>query len=497
MKDVVFTRCSRCFLIDTQAIRSKILDLAIQGLLTEHLSEEGTGEELIDRIIACKKGKHHGGKKQLPMPSTPPFDLPVGWAWAQLATLGADVPNAFADGPFGSNLKREHYTTERQVRIIQLSNVGVDGWRNNNEKYTTYKHLETIKRSEVNAGNIVIAKMMPAGRAIVVPEGIADAFVLSSDCIKFVPDPTLDVTYLCCAINSTWFHDQVMSDVHGIGRERTSLSNLKRYFVPIPPVPEQRRIVSIIQKAFSSLDTIDSLQAQYADNLTALKSKLIDAAIQGKLTEQLPEDGTAEDLYRQIQTGKIKKGKPLPLITEDDIPFDIPESWKWVRLGELGQLKNGFAFKSSEYTKDGIQVVRISDLAEDAIGSKDAVFYPFKDELASYIIVNGSFLICMTGSIGKMAWVKDGVLRYLNQRVGMFIPSAQCMPEYLWHFLHATYVINGWIWAKRSTNGNIRNSDITGLATPLPPLTEQKRIVARLEELLPLCEQCSWNEKSQ
>ena len=96
--------------------------------------------------------------------------------------------------------------------------------------------------------------------------------------------------------------------------------------IPVPPLVEQKRIVEKIEQIFSILDTINKLQAQYADNLTVLKSKLIDLAIQGKLTEQLPEDGTAEELYQQIQeekqalikSGKIKKEKPLPV----NLPVD-------------------------------------------------------------------------------------------------------------------------------------------------------------------------------
>ena len=177
---------------------------------------------------------------------------------------------------------------------------------------------------------------------------------------------------------------------------------------------------------------------------------------------------------------------PRDEIPDDEKPFDIPDSWEWVRLGALGILKSGYAFKSTEYTKDGIQVVRISDLDDDVVGLKDAVYYPQKEELSQYLIVDGSFLICMTGSIGKMAWVRDGVLRYLNQRVGMFISDELCISAYIWFFLHTSYVIEGWIRAKTSTNGNIKNSDITELLIPLPPLAEQKRIVAKIEELLPL-----------
>lgn len=225
-----------------------------------------------------------------------------------------------------------------------------------------------------------------------------------------------------------------------------------------------------------------------------LKNSILQMAIQGKLVEQRAEDGTAEELIQKIgaekavltKQGKIKKEKPLPEIEEDEIPFDIPESWKWERLGSLGTLYSGYAFKSECYVSEGIQIVRISDLEENGISKKDAAYYPLIPELSKYQIIKDSFLICMTGSIGKMAWITDNIPRYLNQRVGMFLTNHQIEKSYIWYFLHTGLVLNQWVGSKTSTNGNIKNSNITDLLIPLPPLAEQKRIVAKIEELLPL-----------
>ena len=146
-------------------------------------------------------------------------------------------------------------------------------------------------------------------------------------------------------------------------------------------------------------------------------------AVQGKLVPQCKEDEPASELLKRICAEKDQngiKGKKLPPITDEEIPFDIPENWEWVRLGEIGSLLSGYAFKSTEYEKSGVQVVRISDLADDTVSTKDAVYYSKKDELNQYLVVKNSFLICLTGSIGKMAWVQDNIPRYLNQRVGMY-----------------------------------------------------------------------------
>nr|DAV35478.1 MAG TPA: hypothetical protein [Caudoviricetes sp.] len=223
-----------------------------------------------------------------------------------------------------------------------------------------------------------------------------------------------------------------------------------------------------------------------------LKNSILQLAVQGKLVPQCKEDEPASELLKRIRADKEKVGKkekPLPEITEDEIPFEIPENWEWVRLGEIGSLLSGYAFKSTEYEKSGVQVVRISDLADDTVSTKDAVYYSKKDELNQYLVVKNSFLICLTGSIGKMAWVQDNIPRYLNQRVGMYISYDVSITPYLWLFLHSPYVINQWTASKTSTNGNIKNSNVTEALCPIPPLAEQERIVAKIEKLMPLVEE--------
>lgn len=131
-------------------------------------------------------------------------------------------------------------------------------------------------------------------------------------------------------------------------------------------------------------------------------------------------------------------------------------------------------------------MVRISDLDNDTILTKNAVYYPPDVDLDAYLIQKNSILICLTGSIGKMAWVTDNEPRYLNQRVGMFIHNRLCNTSYLWTFLQTNYILYQWIAAKTSTNGNIKNSDVTNLLFPIPPLGEQARIVSEIEKFEPL-----------
>ena len=241
---------------DLEVLKSKIIDAGIQGKLTEQLPEDGNAEDLYAAIQEEKNKliKEKKIKKSKALPEITedeiPFEIPDNWKWIRLDELSKNIDNAFADGPFGSNLKTEHYTKKPEVRIIQLSNVGELGWKNDNTKYTTYEHLKTIERSAVDPGNIVIAKMMPAGRAIIVPD-VSEKYVLSSDCVKFVPHESLSSEYIYYAINSETFKKQVMQEVTGVGRTRTSLSKLRKYLIPLPPLAEQLRIVEKIKDTLS------------------------------------------------------------------------------------------------------------------------------------------------------------------------------------------------------------------------------------------------------
>lgn len=143
----------------------------------------------------------------------------------------------------------------KEVRIIQLSNIGEEGWRNENVKYTTFTHLTTISRSEAFPDDIIIAKMMPAGRAIICPYGDIK-YVLSSDAVRFDFSKFLYRKYLYYAINSQVFKDQVYGEVQGITRVRTSLSKLREYLIPLPPLSEQHRIVAKIEELMKEIDKL-------------------------------------------------------------------------------------------------------------------------------------------------------------------------------------------------------------------------------------------------
>ena len=241
-----------------ERLKKSILQEAIEGRLVPQDPNDEPASVLLQKIREEKQKLVKEGKlKKKDLEEKPisedeiPFEIPESWEWVTLSQISLDS----ADGPFGSNLKSEHYTTNKEVRIIQLSNIGENGWRDENVKYTTFSHLPSISRSEAFPNDIIIAKMMPAGRAIICPsEDIK--YVLSSDAVRFDFSNHLYRKYLYYAINSNIFKDQVYGEVQGITRVRTSLSKLRTYLIPLPPLAEQHRIVEKIEQLFKEIDKL-------------------------------------------------------------------------------------------------------------------------------------------------------------------------------------------------------------------------------------------------
>lgn len=477
-------------------LRQSVLQAAMKGKLTKQLKEEGNADDLLKVINEerAKLVKEKKIKKSKPLPQISedeiPFDIPENWRWIRLDECGA--PGSFADGPFGSNLKKIHYTSKKEVRIIQLSNIGEFYWKDKNEKYTTYKHLESIKRCEVHVGDFVIAKMMPAGRAMIMPE-IGTKVVLGSDAVKFTPLSMICSRYLHLAINSPMFQSQVYADAKGITRVRTSLTKLKSYILPLPPLAEQYRIVEKVEAIMAEIDELEKkenelemLKKEFPEDM---KASLLQAAMEGKLTKQKLDDMPSKNrLYEEVNDISLK-------YLNSDLP-NLPKNWSYVFLKDVAKQKGGFAFKSQNYSDNGIRVIRISDFDENGINNKKVVKYKMDSSLEKYLIHNNDILLCMTGgTVGKncLARVKDDKL-LLNQRVADITATEYINYKYLFYCINMpinqSIIQNG----KNSTNDNISSRLINKFIIPLPPLEEQMRIVAKLDELLPLCEELEEDE---
>ena len=295
--------------------------------------------------------------------------------------------------------------------------------------------------------------------------------------------------------------EQIKRSGHGLAMIHVTKAGMERRPFPLPPLAEQKRIVARIEELLPLLDRyeqswsrLESFNSRFPDDM---KKSLLQYAIQGKLVEQRSEEGSAEELYYQIQQekqrliaeGKIKKEKPLPEITEDEKPFDIPETWKWVKLGEIStyaQQKQKIAAKN---ITDDLWSLDLEDIEKES----GKIINTCR---ASKRKISGDKLLFRKGQV-----LYSKLRPYLKKILvapDSGICSSEIVPFNLYGNINAQYVV---YYLKSPYADFVVNSVTYGvkmprvgtdtmieLLIPLPPLAEQKRIVAKLEQLLPLCE---------
>ena len=293
-----------------------------------------------------------------------------------------------------------------------------------------------------------------------------------------------------------------------------SANRLKGLLLPFPPLSEQKRIVAklvelipLVEKYSKVQNCLDELNFVVSDKL---KKSVLQEAIQGKLVPQIQAEGTAEELLAKIRKekellvkeGKLKKsaltdsvifkgddnrywekiGNEMHCI-DDEIPFDIPDSWQWIRLNNIVDIIGGYAFQGSSLKGNkGIRVIRISDISENGFVNTKIVRYTGVPISDTYRIHQFDILIAMTGgTVGKSLFVRElpeDVL-LLNQRVAI-VRNLWIDVEYLDLVIKAPHIKNIINTQKNSTNDNISMTDICNFLVPVPPIQEQSRIVRKL-----------------
>ncbi len=281
-------------------------DVEEQKQIATVLSEIDELISLTEKQISKKKAIKQGAMQEL---LTGKRRLPGFSGEWETRTLH-EISNEMVDGPFGSNLKTEHYTTERQVRIIQLSNIGEAGWNNANVKYTTFSHAAELQRCIVQPGSILIAKMMPAGRAIICPDN-EKSYILGSDVVKVVPNSSVDSRYLVYATKSRFYLDQIADDTQGSTRARTSVSKLRKTAILFPEKDEQIAIADILSEMDMEIAALEGKIAKYRQ----IKQGMMQQLLTGKIRLK----NNVEDLRQAEQANAVKT---LPARTAHNRQFD-------------------------------------------------------------------------------------------------------------------------------------------------------------------------------
>ena len=485
-----------------QELKNSILQLAIQGKLVEQRPEEGTAEELFVRIqeeklrlIAEKKIKK---EKSLPeiTEAEKPFDIPESWKWVRVQEITCLNP-------------KNDLSDELAVSFIPMALVD-DGYRNNHS--FEVKKWGDIKKGFTHFadGDIGIAKITPCfqNRKSVIFRNLKNGYGAGTTELSIVRvvNNFLSRDFLLWFFKSAYFIENGVKSFTGTaGQQRIHKDYLSMCCLPLPPLAEQKRIVAKIEELLPHIDRYEQAWSKLEQFNTRfpedMKKSLLQYAIQGKLVEQRPEEGTVEELFAQIQeekqqlikAGKIKKEKPLPPITDDEKPFDIPESWMWVRVQEVTYLNP----KNDLPDEREVSFIPMA-LIDDGYRNRHSF------EIRTWGSIKKGFTHFSDGDIGIAKITpcfqnrKSVIFHNLKNRYGAGTTEISIVRvindllsrDFLLWFFKSTYFIDNGVKSFTGTAGQqrIHKDYLAKCVLPLPPLAEQKRIVEKLEQLLPLCE---------
>ena len=448
-------------MIDTLSIRNSILRLGFSGKLT---SQQNTDEKVSDMLSRINP------KKDIVQKENTPYEIPQTWSWVKLSDL------------YSINPKVEAAESD-EAAFIPMEKI-CPGFTDN----FTYEVQSWAKASKNHTKfrdeDVAFAKISPCfeNRKSFIARNLPNCIGGGTTELIILRQPEMLPEYTYYLVLDQRFINTGAASYKGtVGQQRVQSDVIKNYLVPVPPFSEQKRIINKVSEAFSILDAIDELQNQYASNQEALKSKLIDAAIQGKVTEQLPEDGTAEEFYKEIQKekeklirdGKIKKEKTLPDITDAEVPFEIPANWKWVRFGNL--MRNRDSERIPVSLSDRKKIKKIYDYY-GASGVIDKVEEYLFDEKLLLIGEDGANLLSRSTPI---AFIANGKY-WVNNHAHVLDYYCSDYLDYVMHYINSISLVP---YVTGSAQPKLNQDNMNKIPIPLPPLSEMKRIVDFIESI--------------
>ena len=446
------------------------------------------------RLISEKKIKK---EKSLPEISADeiPFDIPDNWRWCYVGDLFLHNTGK-AQNSSGS-------TNGTIRKFITTSNLYWDRFDFTKIKEMPFTEAE-LERCTVRKGDLLVCEGGDCGRSAV--WNYDEEVCIQNHVHRLRPYQDVNIYYFYYL----FYLYKNTGRLRGRGVAIQGLSNeaIHKIIVPLAPLAEQKRIVAKIEDLLpyidryaASYERLEQVNTEFPEDM---KKSVLQYAIQGKLVEQRAEEGTGEELYRQIQAekkrlikeGKIKKEKPLPEIAEDEIPFDIPESWRWVRFSEIMSTMSTGPFGSmlhkTDYIEKGIPLVNPANMVNGKIVPSDKMMISeaTRRRLSSYILHAGMIVLGRRGEMGRCAVVTEKEDGWLCGTGSFFMEPSMSLYVYYVVSLFSSPYVKFYLGGESvgTTMSNLNHTILSKMPIPLPPLAEQRRIVAKLDEILPLCE---------
>ena len=499
--------------MNAQQLKNAILQEAIQGRLVPQDPNDEPASVLLDRIRKEKLQLVKEGKlKKKDLEEKPisedekPFEIPESWEWVRLAKLCV----RFSTGPFGTMLHKEDYVDKNGHPLINPTNI-----KDGSICYDGIKMVSNNKYTELNAyvlqfNDLVIARRGDLSKIAIVSEkengwlaGTGAFFMHFVDGV-FLP-------YFLLLYSSSYCQAYLLAQSVGGTMNNLNQSLLANMLVPLPPLAEQKRIVAKIEELMPKVEEYGKAQEKLNklnEKLPEkLKKSILQEAIEGRLVPQDPNDEPASALLQRIRAekerlvkeGKLKKKDLIETpIAEDEIPFEIPESWRWERLGELVSNQTGLSYSKGDLEKrvnSPIRVLRGGNIQNGSWCTKvdDVMIAPEYIKKPNLTLQKNTFITPAVTSLehlGKTALIEEdhsdivagGFVLYLLPFYRNDIFS-----KYLLYYFQSAYY-NTYCQSIANKSGqafwNLSRQKLMNLVLPIPPLAEQHRIVEKLEQML-------------
>ena len=528
-------------------LRRFVLDLAVRGKLVAQDPNDEPASELLKRIAAEKARLVEAGdirKLKPPVsinPDEAPFDLPRAWRWVRLA----DILTKLTDGTHHSPPNGP----EGEFLYITAKNIKDDGVKLHNATYVSRKvHEEIYARCNPEPGDVLYIKD-GATTGVVTVNNLDQPFSMLSSVALLKLPPCLFNQLVAAFLRSPFFYEQMRRLMKGAAITRVTLKRMGPALLPLPPLAEQRRIVAKVDELMALLDRFEAARtareatrdrltvvslapltapdttpevfpthARFAldalpalatrpDQIKSLRQTILNLAVRGKLVEQDPNDEPAAELLKRIsvekarliKSGEIGKDKPLTPLGVHEMPFELPGGWNWCRLGALVLSSDaGWSPRTENQPREGEAwgVLKVSAVSWDRFdpGANKQVLPGAEPRLQAQVH-EGDFLISRANTAELVARAVLVTEEPLNLMMSDKIVRLRLAPAFDHSF---AWLVNNYgdyaraYYAENATGvspsmKNVSRAAILHLPFPLPPLAEQHRIVAKVDELMALC----------
>ena len=470
---------------DAQALREKILDLAMRGKLVNQDPNDEPANVLLEKIKAEKVELVKEGKikksKALPeiTEDEKPFDIPDSWEWVRLGdvllnTIGGGTPSKknqdYWNGKIPWISVKDVHKDELEITETQ-DTISTMGLKNSSTNLIKANTLIAVMRMAV--GRIGVVKMNACInqdlRALITSKNFCDQYLL-------------------------YIYSHLNFETSGITVKGLKINALLETIIPLPPLSEQSRIAAKIAQLFALLRKVESSTQQYAKLQTLLRSKVLDLAMRGKLVEQDPNDEPASVLLEKIKAEKeqlikekkMKKSKPLPPIADDEKPFEIPDSWEWVRLGEVNTYigKNIHPEKTPEQLFELYSVPIYETNSPEITSGKEI-------KSNKQTVIPDDILLCKINPRINRVWRVGNYTNYKNiaSTEWIVVRQSQLLPDYLRYVLMSPYFRKLLQSNVSGVGGSLTRAKpvlVKKYVIPIPPLSEQSRISLKIAHLFTL-----------